>query len=70
MRCLDIYNHTPEFDGKLLVNVLMLSIIASPLIMAGLIYYKRKRRILAFHKEASPTEFFDYSQLNIFPDRR
>ncbi|XP_065200926.1 leucine-rich repeat neuronal protein 1-like isoform X2 [Planococcus citri] len=65
MRCLDMYDHTPEYDGKLLIDILILSIISAPLIMAALIYYKRKRRALMFHKVPSQAEFLNYSQLHV-----
>lgn len=66
MRCLDIYNHTPEHDGTLLIDILILSIISAPVMMAALIYYKRKRRNLMFHKVPSQAEFLNYSQMNVF----
>lgn len=71
MRCLDLYNHTPEKDVKLLMVVSMVAIILAPVLMAVAIYYKRQQRArLRYNKLFSKTDFLRYSQLKLIPEER
>lgn len=64
MRCLDLYNHKPEKDGKLLIQIIIFVIIIAPLLMGTLLYYKRYVKISKLHKL---NVFIRYSQLDLVP---
>ena len=64
MRCLDLYDHKPEKDGKLLIQIIIFVIIVAPLLMGAVLYYKRYLKISELHKL---NIFIRYSPVDLVP---
>ncbi len=67
MRCLDLYNHTPEKDAKLLFNICILAMISMPFLMAFALYHKRNQRRNGRQIFLRTPDYASYSQLKLFP---
>lgn len=67
MRCLDYYNHKPEKDGKLLIDLCILTITLTPFFMFAILYYKRYRKSVLRNRLH---ESYRYTPLNTLLARK